>query len=107
MIYTKARTSGDPKPLQEPTFSTCGPNNQDHAIQGTYGQTQDDAYIQATSKGEIIAFGAKNGWADSQLVWAHTFKDNMCMFCILSNVAVYLTYHSAAVLDVLQSPSRY
>lgn len=105
-IYTKAQSPGDPKlPPQELMFSTYGPNNQDHAIQGTYRRAPDDMYIQATPQGEVIAFRAKTELADSQLLWASLFKNNVYVLCLLSSLSM-LTFSSVVVFDVLQSPSR-
>lgn len=56
-IHTRPRHPFDPRPpVQTLTFSTYGPNNQDHAIQATYRRAPDDIYIQPMANGEVMAF---------------------------------------------------
>ncbi|KAH8112370.1 hypothetical protein DFH11DRAFT_1607229 [Phellopilus nigrolimitatus] len=90
-IHTRPRSPFDPKPpVQNLTFSTYGPNNQDHAIQGTYRRTPDDTYIQSMPNGEIMSFRTSTSeWSESRPLWGITFKNPI-----------------VAVFDVLQSPNR-
>ncbi|KAF8892946.1 hypothetical protein BD779DRAFT_1507920 [Infundibulicybe gibba] len=78
-------------PVQNLSFSTYGPNNQDHHLQTTYRRTQDDVYIQSLPNGEIISFKAKARGevvpnTDSHLLWGRSFKDPIvAIFDVLRN----------------------
>ncbi|KAJ7130190.1 hypothetical protein C8R44DRAFT_699316 [Mycena epipterygia] len=66
-------------PVQNLSFSTYGPNNQDNVLQASYRNTKDDAYIQSLPNGEIISFKARgeaqlNSASDSVL-WAYKFNN--------------------------------
>ncbi|KAL0946142.1 hypothetical protein HGRIS_012407 [Hohenbuehelia grisea] len=84
-IYTKPLSGKAPPPVQNLTFSTYGPNNQDHALQAAYVRTQDNQYIQSLPGGDILSFrvrgrskaaGTENtDEGESQLLWAHTFGE--------------------------------
>ncbi|KAJ7805583.1 hypothetical protein B0H14DRAFT_3771156 [Mycena olivaceomarginata] len=59
-------------PVQNLSFSTYGPNNQDNILQGSYRNTKDDAYIQSLPNGEIISFKAReesSGTEDHSILW--------------------------------------
>lgn len=82
-IHTKIQSSKEPEQRpysQEILFSTYGPPRQEHVIQGDYTRTLDDVYLQATTKGDVIAFkvSEKNERAYSRPLWAnHGFGDNV------------------------------
>ncbi|KAJ3837019.1 hypothetical protein EV361DRAFT_847381 [Lentinula raphanica] len=66
-------------PVQNLSFSTYGPNNQDTLLQSSYSRTKDDSYIQSLPSGELLAFRAhsslgKTGETDS-LLWFRTFSN--------------------------------
>ncbi|TCD64886.1 bifunctional endoribonuclease/protein kinase ire1 [Steccherinum ochraceum] len=80
-------------PPQNLSYSTYGPNNQDHLLQSIYRRTADDRYIESLPNGRIMSFRAdlsneKEGLT-SQFLWARSF----------SNPVV-------AVFDVLHAPGR-
>ena len=84
-------------PVRNLSFSIYGPNNQDNILQSTYKRTQDDAYIQSLSSGEIISFKAKvrgdsaTSDGDSQPIWAYSFNKPMC---VLSFFPLHFSYHT-------------
>ncbi|KAI0922527.1 hypothetical protein AcV5_009475 [Taiwanofungus camphoratus] len=96
-IYTRpARPSAVRPPVQNLTFSTYGPNNQDHALQSLYRHTADNAYIEPLPNGKIISF--KSGSIDvphsdvspnTHLLWGQAFPNPV-----------------VAVFDVLEAPNR-
>ncbi|KAI0705331.1 hypothetical protein C8Q76DRAFT_771153 [Earliella scabrosa] len=94
-IHTQSsKSSGGRSHVQRLSFSTYGPNNQDHVLQSIYHRTADNTYIQSLPTGKIISF--KTAAAESpesatnaDLMWMQTF----------SNPVV-------ATFDVLQSPKR-
>ncbi|KAF8208276.1 hypothetical protein K438DRAFT_1574766 [Mycena galopus ATCC 62051] len=64
-------------PVQNLSFSTYGPNNQDNILQGSYKNTKDDAYIQSLPNGEIISFKARgegSGPGDHSVLWGYKFN---------------------------------
>ncbi|TRM66814.1 hypothetical protein BD626DRAFT_581628 [Schizophyllum amplum] len=71
-------SSASPVPIQNLSFSTYGPNNQDTPLQALYRRTKDDAYIQSLPNGEILSFKASNpdssARADTPFLWAHAFS---------------------------------
>jgi serine/threonine-protein kinase/endoribonuclease IRE1 len=73
-------------PVQNLSFSTYGPNNQDNVLQASYRNTKDDAYIQSLPNGEIISFKArgeaKQNSASESVVWGHKFANPMCVLII-------------------------
>ncbi|KAF8236183.1 kinase-like protein [Tricholoma matsutake] len=64
-----------PPPVQNLSFSTYGPNNQDNLLQSSYRRTKDDAYIQSLPNGEIISFKARTPTSNSQLLWGQPFPN--------------------------------
>ncbi|KAJ7094035.1 hypothetical protein B0H15DRAFT_776404 [Mycena belliarum] len=66
-------------PVQNLSFSTYGPNNQDSILQASYRNTKDDAYIQSLPNGEIMSFKAqgeaKQNSASESVLWAHKFAN--------------------------------
>ncbi|KAF8639142.1 hypothetical protein AX17_001632 [Amanita inopinata Kibby_2008] len=80
-IYTRPynRSPLPRPPVQNLSFSSYGPNNQDNHLQASYRRTKDDAYIQSLPNGEIISFKAKpkgdKQATDSQLLWMHSFSN--------------------------------
>ncbi|KAL6309426.1 hypothetical protein BKA93DRAFT_821733 [Sparassis latifolia] len=83
-------------PVQNLSFSTYGPNNQDHGLQSLYRYTADHAYIQPLPNGDIMSFRTGNGdrhMSDVapkiQMLWGQTFSNPI-----------------VAVFDVLKSPNR-
>ncbi|KAJ7756994.1 hypothetical protein B0H16DRAFT_1885715 [Mycena metata] len=77
-------------PVQNLSFSTYGPNNQDNVLQAAYRSTKDDAYIQSLPKGEIISFKAKQNSASDSVIWASKFTNPI-----------------VAIFDVLRSPAQH
>ncbi|KAJ6591077.1 hypothetical protein DFH09DRAFT_192933 [Mycena vulgaris] len=81
-------------PVQNLSFSTYGPNNQDNVLQASYRNTKDDAYIQSLPNGEIISFKARgetqqNSGSESVL-WAYKFSNPI-----------------VAIFDVLRTPNQH
>ncbi|KAL1721557.1 hypothetical protein EV715DRAFT_249010 [Schizophyllum commune] len=72
------RSSISPTPIQNLSFSTYGPNNQDMPMQSLYHRTKDDAYIQSLPTGEILSFRAASSGSpprsDPPFLWAHAFS---------------------------------
>ncbi|KAJ3786055.1 hypothetical protein GGU10DRAFT_386963 [Lentinula aff. detonsa] len=68
-----------PLPVQNLSFSTYGPNNQDTLLQSSYSRTKDDSYIQSLPTGELLAFRAHNALVSSgnkdSLLWFRTFSN--------------------------------
>ena len=97
-------------PVRNLSFSIYGPNNQDNILQSTYKRTQDDAYIQSQSSGEIISFKAKargdsaTSDRDSQTIWAHSFNKPMC---VLSFFPLYFSYREHLIHRERGSPNWY
>ncbi|KAJ7031663.1 hypothetical protein C8F04DRAFT_1235902 [Mycena alexandri] len=77
-------------PVQNLSFSTYGPNNQDNVLQAAYRSTKDDAYIQSLPKGEIISFKAKQNSASDSVIWASKFTNPI-----------------VAIFDVLRTPTQH
>ncbi|KAJ7638294.1 hypothetical protein FB45DRAFT_902455 [Roridomyces roridus] len=61
-------------PVQNLSFSTYGPNNQDNVLQAAYKRTKDDVYVQSLPSGEIISFKAKGKAASESILWAYKFQ---------------------------------
>lgn len=77
-IHTKPPTPSSPRPpVQNLTFSTYGPNNQDHALQSRYRRTPDDIYVQPMPDGGVMTFQAAPSHPDGGLLWGHTFAKTM------------------------------
>ncbi|OSC99656.1 kinase-like protein [Trametes coccinea BRFM310] len=56
-IHTRpTRPSAGRPHVQKLTFSTYGPNKQDHGLQSIYHRTADNTYIQSLPTGKIISF---------------------------------------------------
>ncbi|KAJ7779575.1 hypothetical protein B0H14DRAFT_3894141 [Mycena olivaceomarginata] len=85
-------------PVQNLSFSTYGPNNQDNILQGSYRNTKDDAYIQSLPNGEIISFKAReesSGTEDHSILWGLKFNNPIvAIFDVLRNP----THHNTFVL---------
>ncbi|KIJ96871.1 hypothetical protein K443DRAFT_106542 [Laccaria amethystina LaAM-08-1] len=91
-IYSRPtnRIPGTPlPPVQNLSFSTYGPNNQDNHLQASYRTTQDEGYIQSLPNGEIIYFKAKSTSTGGRAVWGRNFNTPI-----------------VAIFDVLQKPSH-
>ncbi|KAI0717900.1 hypothetical protein C8T65DRAFT_571302 [Cerioporus squamosus] len=96
-IHTRPLPSSGSKPhVQRLSFSTYGPNNQDHILQSLYQRTADNAYIQSLPTGKIISFKTASPEtsdsspnSNSELMWYHEFSNPI-----------------VATLDVLRSPKR-
>ncbi|KAK0205509.1 other/IRE protein kinase [Desarmillaria ectypa] len=94
-IYSRPlKNSGlTPPPVQNLSFSTYGPNNQDTLLQASYKRPKDDAYIQGFPNGDIISFkgrGEDTGIRSSSPLWGRQFTSPI-----------------VAVFDVLRKPQRY
>ncbi len=76
-----------PPPVQNLSFSTYGPNNQDNVLQAAYRRPRDDAYIQGLPNGNIISFKAtgSDSQASTPPLWIQRFTSPM-----LVNSAVYI-----------------
>ncbi|KAF9000543.1 hypothetical protein BDZ89DRAFT_695635 [Hymenopellis radicata] len=81
-----------PPPVQNLSFSTYGPNNQDNVLQAAYRRPRDDAYIQGLPNGNIISFKAtgSESQASAPPLWIQRFTSPI-----------------VAVFDVLQKPSSH
>ncbi|KAF7366637.1 hypothetical protein MSAN_00921600 [Mycena sanguinolenta] len=79
-------------PVQNLSFSTYGPNNQDNILQDAYRHTKDDAYIQSLPNGEIMSFKARGGSSapEDPLLWAFKFNNPI-----------------VAIFDVLRNPTQH
>ncbi|KAJ7135397.1 hypothetical protein C8R43DRAFT_1072529 [Mycena crocata] len=81
-------------PVQNLSFSTYGPNNQDNVLQASYRNTKDDAYIQSLPNGEIISFRARGeaqqNSASESVLWASKFNNPI-----------------VAIFDVLRTPGQH
>ncbi|KAF7366667.1 hypothetical protein MSAN_00924600 [Mycena sanguinolenta] len=79
-------------PVQNLSFSTYGPNNQDNILQYGYRHTKDDAYIQSLPNGEIMSFKARGECSapEDTLLWAFKFNNPI-----------------VAVFDVLRNPTQH
>ncbi|KAF7343464.1 hypothetical protein MVEN_01779200 [Mycena venus] len=80
-------------PVQNLSFSTYGPNNQDNVLQSSYRNTKDDAYIQSLPNGEIISFKARgegSGIEDHSVLWGYKFKNPI-----------------VAIFDVFRKPAQH
>ncbi|KAJ7704317.1 hypothetical protein B0H17DRAFT_8100 [Mycena rosella] len=96
-ITIHTRPSGKhrtPVQVQNLSFSTYGPNNQDNVLQASYRNTKDDAYIQSLPNGEIISFKAR-GEAKQ-----HSGSDSVLWVYKFSNPIV-------AIFDVLRIPTQH
>ncbi|KAJ7704318.1 hypothetical protein B0H17DRAFT_1193566 [Mycena rosella] len=96
-ITIHTRPSGKhrtPLEVQDLSFSTYGPNNQDNVLQASYRNTKDAAYIQSLPNGEIISFKAR-GEAKR-----HSGSDSVLWVYKFSNPIV-------AIFDVLRIPTQH
>ncbi|KII91735.1 hypothetical protein PLICRDRAFT_38574 [Plicaturopsis crispa FD-325 SS-3] len=89
-IHTRPLSSSGPRPpVQNLSFSTYGPNNQDHALQNVYRRTADDAYVQSLANGEIYAFktqGEAGTLRESQALWINKFSaPTVAVFDVLTS----------------------
>ncbi|KAG1873028.1 hypothetical protein DFJ58DRAFT_722200 [Suillus subalutaceus] len=58
-IFTRSNTpNGRKVPIQNLSFSTYGPNNQDNVLQAAYRKTQDSTYIDSLPTGTIVSLKA-------------------------------------------------
>ena len=74
--------SGGRPHIQRLSFSTYGPNNQDHALQTLYQHTADNTYIQSLPTGKIISFRAATTESpdsppNAHLMWYQQFSNPM------------------------------
>ncbi|EKM57175.1 uncharacterized protein PHACADRAFT_254759 [Phanerochaete carnosa HHB-10118-sp] len=94
-IHTKPSTPGLPRPpVQNLSFSTYGPNNQDQVMQNLYRRTADDTYIQSLPNGKILSFKSTlntdtDAALNAQLVWGRSYSSPI-----------------VAVFDVVRTPVR-
>ncbi|KAI0672326.1 hypothetical protein C8Q78DRAFT_1026414 [Trametes maxima] len=94
-IHTRpSGASGGRSHVQRLTFSTFGPNNQDHGLQSLYQRTADNTYIQSLPTGKIISFKTATSEPSGAPATAHPL-----WYQAFSNPIV-------ATFDVLRSPSR-
>ncbi|KAI0795764.1 hypothetical protein C8Q75DRAFT_747312 [Abortiporus biennis] len=93
-IYSNAKRGGK-SPFQRLSFSTYGPDKQDHGLQSIYRRTADDAYVESFPNGKIMSFRANFDEPQStitpntHLMWAQAFANPI-----------------VAIFDVLKSPNR-
>ncbi|CAK5268517.1 unnamed protein product [Mycena citricolor] len=99
-ITIHTRTSSKQKvPVQNLSFSTYGPNNQDNLLQATYHRTPDNSYIQSLPNGEIISFRARTEsqqYVSDSMMWGHRFSQPI--------VAIFDVLRSSASTYVLLQP---
>ncbi|KAH8097089.1 hypothetical protein BXZ70DRAFT_991005 [Cristinia sonorae] len=93
-IHTRPTEGSNSRiPPQELSYSTYGPNNQDHSLQSAYQRTADNRYIESLPNGKIMSFRADIGNTNQdlspQFLWTRSFTSPV-----------------VAVFDVLQAPSR-
>ncbi|KAH9854607.1 hypothetical protein C2E23DRAFT_867214 [Lenzites betulinus] len=94
-IHTRPSGGSGGRPhVQKLSFSTYGPNKQDHGLQSIYHRTADNVYIQSLPTGKIISFktaGPENAGSSSNAhpMWYQTFSNPI-----------------VATFDVLRSPKR-
>ncbi|KIK68343.1 hypothetical protein GYMLUDRAFT_237414 [Collybiopsis luxurians FD-317 M1] len=66
-------------PIQNLSFSTYGPNNQDTLLQSSYLRTKDDSYVQSLLTGELMAFRAHHALTSSidhrPMLWYKRFPN--------------------------------
>ncbi|KAJ8585343.1 hypothetical protein M405DRAFT_936065, partial [Rhizopogon salebrosus TDB-379] len=93
-IFTRSNTpNGRKAPIQNLSFSTYGPNNQDNVMQATYRKTQDSAYIDSLPTGTVVSLKAhENDSADpyslqkAHLMWTNHFDSPIvAVFDVLSS----------------------
>ncbi|KAF7292896.1 hypothetical protein MIND_01188700 [Mycena indigotica] len=84
-IHTRPTSKHRP-PVQNLSFSTYGPNNQDNLLQAAYRTTKDDAYVQSLPSGVIISFKARES---NSLLWMSKFDNPV-----------------VAIFDVLRTPAQ-
>lgn len=95
-IHTRPSSPGLPRPpVQNLSFSTYGPNNQDQVLQSLYRRTADDTYVQSIPNGKIMAFKTTSDSADPEIA------PN-------SRIAWIQSYNSpiVAVFDVVRTATR-
>jgi hypothetical protein len=110
-IHTRHRGPSSFKPpVQNLSFSTYGPNNQDKALQSTYRRTADDIYIQPLPNGNVIPLKSRRSASskqDSHLTWAHTFSSPMYvhspLFCAVCFGAVSCLRLRLKTIDASQA----
>ncbi|KAH7915940.1 hypothetical protein BJ138DRAFT_1140792 [Hygrophoropsis aurantiaca] len=96
-IYTRSTaSSGRKAPIQNLSFSTYGPNNQDNLLQAAYRRTADNMYIESLPNGQIMSFKSRDPESpdsyhrkDSSAEWGTAFDSPV-----------------VAVFDVLNSSRR-
>ncbi|EIW53380.1 bifunctional endoribonuclease/protein kinase IRE1 [Trametes versicolor FP-101664 SS1] len=94
-IHTRPVGSSGGRPhVQRLSFSTYGPNKQDHGLQSIYQRTADNAYIQSLPTGKIISFKTVTPDASGPPASAHPM-----WYQVFSNPIV-------ATFDVLRSQKR-
>ncbi|KZT22306.1 kinase-like protein [Neolentinus lepideus HHB14362 ss-1] len=93
-IYTRPSSPSSKPIVQNLSFSTYGPNNQDVAFQARYRRTPDDMYIQSLPDGKIMAWKTQESDSDGSREVDSSWARHM-----LSDPIV-------AVFDVLKSTKR-
>ncbi|KAG1737524.1 uncharacterized protein EDB91DRAFT_1055143 [Suillus paluster] len=93
-IFTRSNTpNGRKVPIQNLSFSTYGPNNQDNVMQAAYRKTQDSTYIDSLPSGTIVSLKPhENDSADpyslqkAQFMWTNHFDSPIvAVFDVLSS----------------------
>lgn len=86
-IHTRPLTPGLQRPpVQNLSFSTYGPNNQDQVTQSLYRRTMDDTYIQSLPNGKIMSFKTTLSDADPNIapnaraLWGRSYNSPVCVF---------------------------
>ncbi|KAA1471953.1 kinase-like protein [Dentipellis sp. KUC8613] len=95
-IHTRPLSPSSKRPpVQNLSFSTYGPNNQDLQHQAAYRRTVDDTYVEPLPNGEVIAFKTRGvdeqeeGFTQNTFVWGQRFAHPI-----------------VAVFDVVKNPGR-
>ena len=104
-IHTRPASPGLPRPpVQNLSFSTYGPNNQDQVIQSWYRRTADDTYIQSLPDGQIMSFKTTLDTADPDIapnaraVWGRSYASPMYVHCYGTNfLNTYSIHQSCSV----------
>ncbi|KAG1752201.1 hypothetical protein EDB19DRAFT_1672479, partial [Suillus lakei] len=93
-IFTRSNTpNGRKVPIQNLSFSTYGPNNQDNVLQAAYRKTQDSTYIDSLPSGTIVSLKAHESDSagpyslqKAQFMWTNYFDSPIvAVFDVLSS----------------------
>ncbi|KAG2126579.1 hypothetical protein DEU56DRAFT_915970 [Suillus clintonianus] len=93
-IFTRSNTpNGRKVPIQNLSFSTYGPNNQDNVLQAAYRKTQDSTYIDSLPSGTIVSLKAHENDSTgpyslqkAQFMWTNHFDSPIvAVFDVLSS----------------------